>query len=164
MSDAYSSSLEIRLSDGPGAPPGPEVLTGPLEPDEQPRLWAALALVNADLAATRPDRAPLELRRYDWSDGGRQIKVATADGESYGPAVWQRGWSGDAAELLADPLELLALVADAAQQTVLESGRQVWPLCPAHALGLHASGVAGSWHCSAGGGHVVAPVGGPARG
>lgn len=60
----------------------------------------------------------------------------------------------------------LVAIADLVQDDIAQRTRSVWPLCPAHDLGLHAGMDGGSavWSCAGGGGHVVALVGALRRG
>jgi hypothetical protein len=61
-----------------------------------------------------------------------------------------------------DLQEALASVADATQETIMELTWTVWPVCPTHDRGLHAEldHEVAVWQCTAGGAHIVAPVGG----
>lgn len=146
MSDAYSA----YHSSGPAPepPPRPDPVTRRLEPGEHPGLEAALARVNRDLAVTRPELGPLVLQVTELGEGTRQFEVAMADGCRHGGLP---GWIPAG--------RLLAELAEAAQETVVECRWEVWPLCPAHGIGLHAADP-GVWRCAADGGHRVAPVGG----
>ncbi|MFI9585292.1 hypothetical protein ACIHCQ_26335 [Streptomyces sp. NPDC052236] len=65
-----------------------------------------------------------------------------------------------------DPASALAIVADAAQETVTECLWQVWPLCAEHGLGMHPRDADGqlSWWCAGerlrrGPAHIRAAVG-----
>jgi hypothetical protein len=60
-----------------------------------------------------------------------------------------------------DPVSALVAVADEAQDAVMETIWEVWPVCDAHAIGVHAGLHDGAavWWCSAGGGHVLAVIG-----
>ncbi|MCM2393251.1 hypothetical protein [Streptomyces albipurpureus] len=120
-----------------------------------PKLEAALAVVNRDLAATLPGQDELILMLVpsagpmtrDATDGD-QIYVALPDGR------WQ-GNSVNACDLEeGDPPEpddaalVLSVVADAAQETIIELLRQVWPICSTHHIGMHPrpAGTTDNWY------------------
>ncbi|MFD9240790.1 hypothetical protein ACFV0D_02400 [Streptomyces sp. NPDC059556] len=124
-------------------------------------LWdEALAVLNQDLAATLSEQAPLQLLAqpsYE-EDEPERVYVALANGE----------WHGNPLDPQTpeDSADALAIVADAAQETVAERLWQAWPLCAEHNLGMHTRDVEGllSWWCSGnrpGGGpdHIRAAVG-----
>ncbi|MFH8837075.1 hypothetical protein [Streptomyces sp. NPDC017868] len=128
-------------------------------------LWdEALALVNRDLAATLPDRKPLQLLGLpadegDEGDETEYVYVAMPNGEWQGNSLgpWSAG----------DPARALAAVADAAQETVTELLWQAWPLCGEHGIGMHPHEADGqvSWWCAGGTvprepAHIRAAVGG----
>jgi hypothetical protein len=99
------------------------------EPGEFPLLGAALDTVNRDFAATFPDQEPLVL--MIWGDEAEgEVYVALSDGTSHGNGVSEP--DTDAPDHTA-----LAVVAEAAQETVIERLWQVWPVCPFHKLGTH---------------------------
>lgn len=114
------------------------------EPGRWPKAEAALALVNRDLLATLPGRDPLILMcdtAWEPSPGGGtardQVYVAMADGRWHGNAVNACDLEeGDPPEP-DDATVVLAVIADAAQTTVLELLRQVWPVCREHRTGTH---------------------------
>jgi hypothetical protein len=135
----------------------PEVPAEPrrAEPGEWPKLEAALAVVNRDLAATMPGQDALTLMvAPSWPrlspsgiDRG-QVYVAMPDGRWDGHAVNACDVEeGDPAEP-DDATTVLTVVADAAQATIMELLRQVWPICWEHTIGMHArpAGTAGDWH------------------
>lgn len=100
-------------------------------------------MVNRDLVATLPGQDALILMdappwRLLPSDGiGRQIYVAMPDGRWHGNPVNACDLQeGDPPEP-DDATTVLALVADAAQETIVELLRQVWPLCREHRIGMH---------------------------
>ncbi|WP_250402840.1 hypothetical protein [Streptomyces cellostaticus] len=120
-----------------------------------PGLEAALALVNRDLTATLPGQEGLILVvEPPWRppspgglDGG-QVYVAMPDGRWHGePVNTCEPEEGDPADP-DDEETALAVVAEAAQSTVMELLRQVWPICFEHGLGLHPrpAGTAEDWH------------------
>ncbi|WP_369033044.1 hypothetical protein [Streptomyces adonidis] len=137
---------------------GPEPRRVP--PGAYPEWDRALALLNRDLAVTLPEQEPLQLLAlppYD-ADEPEQVYVALANGEWHGNCLYPE--SADA------PAAALAIVADAAQETVIERLWQVWPLCVEHSLGMHPRDVDGqlSWWCAGerlrrGPAHVRAAVG-----
>jgi len=124
-------------------------------------LWdEALAVLNQDLAVTLPEQGPLQLLAQPSYEAGEPeyVYVALANGEWHGSHLYPK-----TAE---DPAHALAIVADAAQDTVAERLWQAWPLCVEHNLGMHTRDVEGllSWWCAgrrSGGrpGHICAAVG-----
>ncbi|MET7486345.1 hypothetical protein [Streptomyces sp. NPDC005538] len=125
---------------GSARPPRPEPRRA--EPGEWPRVEAALAIVNRDLAATLPDQRPLVLMVCD-----EKVYVAMADG------CWQ---GNGITEADADSSHVLGYVADAAQETVMELLWQVWPVCPFHKVGTHSrpEGTTADWEGETGEGAV----------
>ncbi|MEU9667324.1 hypothetical protein AB0E25_17360 [Streptomyces bobili] len=129
------------------------------EPGRWPKLEAALAAVNRDLTATLPGQDALVLMRTpSWEPeppsavAGEQtcvaedeIYVAMPDGRWHGNAVnacdLEEGEPQDA-------MTVLTMVADAAQATVMELCRQVWPVCRVHKIGLHPrpAGTTADWY------------------
>ena len=82
----------------------------------------------------------------DSCDPSEQLHVALPDGRWHGNAVHPEG-----VEDMPEPEDtslILWLVADAAQETVIELLREVWPLCSEHRLGLHPrpAGTAPEWY------------------
>jgi hypothetical protein len=63
------------------------------------------------------------------------------------------------------PADLLTMVAGEVQDAVMHSVWGAWPVCPAHYRGVHPAltDSAAAWQCSAGGGHVISPIGQWAR-
>ncbi|TXS36451.1 hypothetical protein [Streptomyces sp. OR43] len=124
-------------------------------------LWdEALAVLNQDVAATHTEQGPLQLLAQPSYEAGEleYVYVALANGEWHGNHLYPK-----TAE---DSAHALAIVADAAQDTVTELLWQAWPLCVEHNLGTHACEVDGvlSWWCSGrrsegGPGHSCAAVG-----
>ncbi|MGX2996820.1 hypothetical protein JNUCC64_21520 [Streptomyces sp. JNUCC 64] len=140
MTDSDSSYFRFRAVPGWEDPPEP-VRVGP---GEWPETEAALAVVNRDLAAALPGQDALVLMStpgWEPTAGseapGDQLYVALPDGRWQGGAVnsWSPGEDG--AREPDDPAMVLALVAEAAQETVMELLRRVWPVCPAHGIGTH---------------------------
>ncbi|MFJ2788216.1 MULTISPECIES: hypothetical protein [unclassified Streptomyces] len=146
-----------RLSIGPGHgwPHFPE--PHPVEPGRWPELEAALAVVNRDLSATLPDQDPLILMFSPSSeptprspvDHG-QVYVAMADGRWHGNSVHSYDPEESDPPEQDDATTVLTVVAEAAQETVMELLWQVWPLCSAHKIGMHPrpAGTANGWYPS----------------
>ncbi|MCX4768082.1 hypothetical protein OG562_45665 [Streptomyces sp. NBC_01275] len=124
-------------------------------------LWdEALALLNRDLAVTLPGQGPLQLVAQPSYEAGEPeyVYVALASGEWHGGHLYPK--------VAEDPAHALAIVADAAQDTVAERLWQAWPLCVEHNLGMHAREAEGqlSWWCAGerprlGPAHIRAAVG-----
>ncbi|GAA1191545.1 hypothetical protein F4556_005726 [Kitasatospora gansuensis] len=113
-------------------------------PGEYPLWDEALALLNRDLAVTLPAQGPLQLLALPPSgpDEPASVHVALANGEWHSNDLYPE--SAD------DPAHALAIIADAAQETVTERLRQAWPLCAEHDLGMHPRDADGqlSWWCA----------------
>ncbi|MEV5796044.1 hypothetical protein [Streptomyces sp. NPDC052192] len=96
-------------------------------------LKATLPGQDALILMLAPSREPLPRRPIDRD----QVYVALADGRWHGNAVNRCDLEED------DPLEpddaftVLSVVADAAQETIVELLWQVWPICSAHKIGMH---------------------------
>ncbi|MGW3664666.1 hypothetical protein [Streptomyces sp. NPDC005141] len=127
---------------------------------EYPMWDRALALLNRDLAGTLPEQEPLQLLALPPCDADEQenVYVALASGEWHGNCLYP-----DSED---DPASALAVVADAAQETVTELLWQAWPLCAEHDLGMHPRESDGqlSWWCAGerlrrGPAHIRAAVG-----
>jgi len=131
-------------------------------PGEHPAWDRALVLLNRDLAATLPEQEPLQLLALPThpfgGDDAPNIYVAMADG----------GWHGNCLfpESADDDSLALAVIADAAQESVTECLWQAWPLCDEHGLGMHPRAADGqlSWWCAGvrsrpGTDHIRAAVG-----
>lgn len=135
----------------------------PLTPGEAPRWEAALALVERDLRATLPEHGGLRLLAMPsgQDDFPELVYVALADG-----SWWGNGFEPDPS---VSALDALAVVAEAAQDTVSERLWRAWPVCAAHGLGMHVGGTDErvEWWCSGGSdgsdgsgtGHVRSGVG-----
>ncbi|MFF8840309.1 hypothetical protein [Streptomyces sp. NPDC015130] len=109
---------------------------------------------------TLPEQEPLQLLAQPSYEAGEpeRVYVAMANGEWHGNHLDPKTPE--------DSGEALAIVADAAQDTVAELLWQAWPLCAEHNLGMHTRDVEGllSWWCSGrrpgeGSGHIRAAVG-----
>ncbi|MER8041749.1 hypothetical protein [Streptomyces sp. NPDC094032] len=114
------------------------------EPGEWPKLEAALAVINRDLAATLPGQGPLVLMVVPSEQssprsgiGSDQVYVAMPDGLWHGNPVNECDLEeGDPPEP-DDPAAALTAVADGAQETIMELLWQVWPICEEHESGVH---------------------------
>ncbi|MFJ7152779.1 hypothetical protein ACIQVT_32080 [Streptomyces sp. NPDC100445] len=128
-------------------------------PGEHPLRDEALAAVNRDLAATLPDQPPLCLVACPGEpedEEPERVHVALADGSTHGNFLQPASSAADA----------LHIVAEAAQETVMECLWLAWPVCALHGLGTHLTLDAGrsSWWCGGtdgpdGPGHLHAAVG-----
>jgi hypothetical protein len=124
------------------------------EPGEWPKFEAALAVVNRDVTATLPGQDALILMvAPSWQPlppGGIDrglVFVAMPDGRWQGNAVNADREEGDPPEPN-DAMTALGLVAEAAQDTIMELLWQAWPICREHKTGLHLrpAGTAEDWH------------------
>jgi hypothetical protein len=124
------------------------------EPGWLARLEDAMRLVNQDMAATGI-RHPCHLRVYD--------DELTLSGNAYAE-TWD-GWTAPAQGIYpvsgADPVQALVEVAEDAQDALMHALWSVWPVCPAHRLGVHARvhQKAAVWWCAGDGGHAVTAIG-----
>ena len=121
-----------------------------MKPRVPTALADALAVVARDLRATHPDFTVV----FDRDQHGSWWVALANNG------TFQLHGSDFSADDEPGP-DLLAAVADAAQEVILELHFVVWPTCPDHNLGLHAAVNHGRavWTCSAGGTHVRAAIG-----
>ncbi|MFJ3646637.1 hypothetical protein [Streptomyces murinus] len=160
--------------------------SGRAEAGRWPELEAALAVVNRDVRATLPGQEPLILMVTPAPDGsygsygssgGQEVYVAMADGRSHGNPVHAGDLEEGAPQEPGDAATVLSVVAEAAQETVMELLWQVWPLCREHGIGMHPrpagtsedwcpgdSAAAGPpvWWCRGGGNggcHDASPIG-----
>ncbi len=111
-------------------------------------------MVNRDLTATLPGQDALVLMidpRPTLPPGGvdrGQVYVAMPDGRWQGNAV--NPWDPEEDDPLEpdDEATVLTVVAEAAQETVMELLWQVWPVCWEHKLGVHPRppGTAADWY------------------
>jgi hypothetical protein len=122
-----------------------------LEPGWLTTLEQALEAVRADMRATGVT-GPIKLVIPQWSN----LSHAYVDYRGgYGST------SGIAPVRGSDALSALVAVADEAQDSIMETLWEVWPVCPSHQIGTHArehEGIA-VWWCTGDGGHVAAAVG-----
>lgn len=122
-----------------------------LEPGLLTTLEQAMESVNADIRATGlPDTARLIIP--EWSPYNAFVVTWAGD---FGST------SGICPQEARDPVLALAAVADQAQDALMETLEEAWPVCPAHRLGAHARSHEGTaiWWCNGAGGHVAAPIG-----
>lgn len=127
------------------------------EPGRWPVLEAALAAVNRDLLAAMPGREALVLFVVP-SASGQPVPPGGADSDQVYVAMPDGRWHGNQVNACdpeeGDPSEpddattVLTVVADAAQSTVMELLRQVWPVCPEHRIGMHPrpAGTTDGWY------------------
>jgi hypothetical protein len=124
------------------------------EPGWLAALEEAMSMVNADMRAS------------ELPGTGRLVVDQDPDCP---PRAWVETWDGYRGSgggifpgSGSDPLSALVAVADDAQDAVMESVWEAWPVCPAHRLGVHPGerDGAAAWWCKGGGGHVAAAIGG----
>ncbi|MEV6192994.1 hypothetical protein AB0M19_11400 [Streptomyces sp. NPDC051920] len=125
------------------------------EPGQWPKAEAALAVVNRDLVATLPGQEALVLLVVPSEEtlpgaaaGEEQVYVALPDRRWHGNAVNGTDLEEGAPPEPDDDTAVLAAVADAAQETVMELLWQVWPVCPDHGTGMHPRppGTSADWY------------------
>jgi len=122
-----------------------------LAPERWETLVQALGTVERDLRATGPEpAADVQLVQPEWAQEWDTAYVSY-NGTTHGSGI--PSFEGT------DPETALQVVADALQEVVMEFTWTVWPLCPVHHTGLHASLDAGKpavWRCHPCGGPVAA--------
>jgi hypothetical protein len=125
------------------------------------RAWeSALGVVARDVDTTVPALVGrLRLRPVWngwWDDGAVVPTVVLALDEG---SRW--GSSSPGLPPVTAAVELIYLLADEVQETVMEHEQRAWPTCRAHDLGTHVEehGARVVWACHAGDGHVLAEVG-----
>jgi hypothetical protein len=123
-----------------------------VEPAPLAVLEEALEAVKADMRSTGL-AGPVRLVVPDWAPP--RSAFVEFRGYGYGST------SGITPEDGSDPLSALIAVADCAQDSVIETLHEVWPLCPVHQLGAHPRehDAAAVWWCNGSRGHVIAPIG-----
>jgi hypothetical protein len=101
-------------------------------------------VVNRDLKAALPGQDALILMLGpSWEPAPQgaidrdQIYVAMPDGRWHGNAVNASDLGEGSPSEPDDAATVLTVVADAAQETIMELLWQVWPICPAHKIGMH---------------------------
>jgi hypothetical protein len=101
-----------------------------LEPGLLTTLEEAMEAVNADMRATGlPGTGRLVVPRWEWSPYNAFVLTWAGD---YGST------SGIFPQEARDPVTALAAVADHAQDALMETLGEAWPVCPAHAPAAHA--------------------------
>lgn len=123
-----------------------------VEPARLAALEEALEAVKADMRSTGL-AGPARLVVPDWA--GRRSAFVEFRGGGYGSTP------GIAPENGNDTVSAQIAVADDAQDSVIETLHEVWPVCPVHRLGAHAREHDGAavWWCNGNGGHVIATIG-----
>ncbi|MFF4252389.1 hypothetical protein ACFY1L_14385 [Streptomyces sp. NPDC001663] len=114
-----------------------------VRPGEHPAWDEALALLNRDVATALPEQKPLRLVAQRSEEGGPEhVYVALDNGEWWGQPV-EPASAGT-------PLNALAAVAEAVQDTVTECLWRAWPICTEHDLGMHLAEADGRpvWRCA----------------
>lgn len=121
------------------------------EPGWLAALEAALELVNADMRATSLPGTGHLVVPDDFYPKNAFVEVW--DG-------WRDTTEGIYPSCGSDPVLALSQVADNAQGAVMHSINGVWPVCPAHSMGVHAEVHDGAavWWCRSSG-HVVTAIG-----
>lgn len=121
-----------------------------LEPGLLTPLEEALAAVQADMHATGLP-GPIRLVIPEWSTPPRAFPEfrGAVHGGGIGP------------EAGSNPTWALITVADEAQESIVETLWETWPLCPTHQIGAHPRQHNGAavWRCNGNGGHTIAPIG-----
>jgi hypothetical protein len=122
------------------------------EPAWLTALEEAMSAVNADMRAS------------GLPGTGRLV----VDDPNCPPHAWVETWDGYrgsgggiSPSSGSNPLPALVAVAGDAQDAVMESVWEVWPVCPVHRLGAHPEERDGAavWWCKGAGGHVAAALG-----
>lgn len=152
MSPEEMADRARRILDDVGFDPGFD-----LAPERSETLRAALRIVARDLRLRGIEGEPEIEILQDWFLVGAGIRLA--DGE-------RLNWGGPILPTMCDdPTVALASLARLIQESLLERTWQVWPVCPGHDLGVHASERHGAavWWCAGDDGHILAPVGELAR-
>jgi hypothetical protein len=124
-----------------------------LEPGLLTTLERAMEAVNADMRATGlPGTGRLVFPQWDWSPYNAFVVTWADDFGSTSGIFPQEG---------RDPVTALVAVAYHAQDALMETLREAWPVCPAHQIGMCAKPRDGAavWWCDGAGGHVAAPIG-----
>ncbi|WP_244313330.1 hypothetical protein [Streptomyces zinciresistens] len=147
-----TTALARRILDDAGFDPGFD-----LAPERWETLRAALRVVAHDLPTRGVEGEPsIEILEDSFPVAAA---VRRADGERLNRGGLILPETGD------DPAVAATALATLIQESLLERTWQVWPVCPGHDLGVHASVRDGTavWWCAGDGGHALAPVGALAR-
>ena len=148
VTPAQMTDLARRILDDVGFDPGFD-----LAPERLETLCAALRIVARDLPTRGIEGEPEIEVLEDWFPVGAGVRLA--DGR-------QLSWGGHILPGVSDdPTMALTSLAIMIQESLLERTWRVWPVCPRHGLGVHASERDGSavWWCAGDDGHILAPVG-----
>jgi hypothetical protein len=123
-----------------------------VEPSRLAVLQEALEAVRSDMQATGLP-GPVRLVVPEWSHPPHAY-VEFRD-RGYGSTT------GIAPQIGSNRLWALVSVADETQDSVMETLKGVWPVCPVHQLGAHSREHEGKavWWCNGDGGHVIAAIG-----
>jgi hypothetical protein len=123
-----------------------------VEPSRLAVLEEALEAVRSDMQATGLP-GPVRLVVPQWSD------PPSAHVEFWGGGYGST--TGIAPETGSNPLWAMVAVADETQDSVMETIKGVWPVCPTHQLGAHSREHDGQavWWCNGDGGHAIAAIG-----
>jgi hypothetical protein len=122
------------------------------EPSRLAVLEEALEAVRSDMQATGlPGPVRLVVPGRSWPAHAH----VEFRGGGYGSTT------GIAPQIGSNPVWALVAVADETQDSVMETLKGVWPVCPAHQLGPHSREHEGEavWWCNGDGGHVIATIG-----
>ncbi|MFJ3897262.1 hypothetical protein [Streptomyces sp. NPDC090083] len=145
---AEMTVLARRILDDMGFDPGFD-----LAPERLETLRVALRVIARDLPTRGIEGEPeIEILEDGFPVGAG---VRLADGE-------RLNWDGPILpNMCDDPAMALTSLAILIQESLLERTWQVWPVCPGHDLGVHASERDHEvvWWCAGDGGHMLAPVG-----
>ncbi|MFI7585712.1 hypothetical protein ACIB24_01405 [Spongisporangium articulatum] len=132
-------------------------------------LHVAMVFVQGDLERDLPDAPQLHVHvvEDEWRSGYPFVARIADDGEKW--------WGGDEPLYAQDADGALVAVAGAVQDLLAAVYRQVWPLCPTHAHGVHVRPAPGehhgetlygqpwigpvAWWCRGDGGHMLAEIG-----
>lgn len=125
---------------------------GFVEPAPLEALQEALEAVKADMRSTGLD-GPIRVVVPGWASPRSAFVEFRGDTYGSGPGMTPQDGS--------DPLSALIAIADNAQNSIIETLHEVWPLCPVHQLGAHPRRHDGAavWWCNGDGGHVITPIG-----
>ena len=160
--DPAAEELAVLAADGTDqeriAALARQVLAAAFEPgfDAEPSRLAvleeALEAVRSDMRATGlPGPVRLVVPSRSWPVHAH----VEFRGGGYGSTT------GIAPQIGSNPVWALVAVADETQDSVMETLKGVWPVCPAHQLGPHSREHEGEavWWCNGDGGHVIAAIG-----
>jgi hypothetical protein len=123
-----------------------------LEPGLLAPLEEALEAVKADMQATGLP-GPIRLVIPEWSDPPHAFVEFRGNG--YGSTTGMGPGVGGS------PTWALVAVADEAQDSIMETLWEAWPLCPIHQLGAHPQehDDTAVWRCTGNEGHTIARIG-----